>query len=146
MSVTEAELTSLVGSRVGATLFSKEGLEEEVEAKVEAVTDGMVLLRPHRSSTMRLLSVDSFLRVRLLSEGKERLNQRTMPPSRVVVVRRHLVEHHGVGLTYARQMTDEGAAIHHDALHQQPDAAELGHRHLSEEERLAEQKRASTTG
>lgn len=129
MSVTVEQLKSFAGKQVLMHVITEDGDLDEVFGKVEAASDVGIAFKPKGSSTVQLFLPDQIEEMTGAPAKKRTVSQRKLKPIGEDKILRHLLDFHGVPLSWAKETAPKDAVQYHNDL----DHADLGHNHDKED-------------
>ena len=140
-TTTERDLAQYEGKRVVITQNLKEPNENgesavEVEGQVQVGNENGVLLKPKGKTNFTLIEAGDIEEIRLAPEKDKNIKASKLRLVKVGQARRHMLERHGVTLSWANSVTEEQALEYHNTLdHEELD---LGHVHVDKAEKESE--------
>lgn len=133
MTTATQNYTELVGKKV--ILQANEGDEVvDIRGKLEAANDFGILIKPKGKASSQLIENGEIVSLELDEDAAPKssgfkLKARRVNPVTESNVRRHLLDGHGVQLSYVNQVTAAQALQAHTSLHEGEAASEIGHFH-----------------
>jgi hypothetical protein len=133
------DLTEYTGKKVVVTVKAEDDGSEELEGKVEAASAIGLLLKPKGRTDLRLLEADDILDVETGTEPVRKLTVKYIKEVDEGQYRRHLVDRHGMTLSYINTLTEDQAK----EIHESTDHSDLGHQHGERPKRASTRERTA---
>lgn len=130
MTVSTQSLTELTGKSVTITLA--EG--GTVEGKIEAASEAGIAFKEKGKGKLDLYMPDQISGVEVAPEKPKAVTQKKLKPIELGQARQHLLDRHGVTLTWAKDADEKAAFEYHQGL----DHSDLGHKHEAKDEATPE--------
>lgn len=136
-TTSEVDFSQYVGKRVTVVRNLPEPNEDgqstvEVEGVVQVGNEHGLLIKPKGQVKFELIPANEVEEVYTSRETAKKLKRSKLKPVQLGQARRHLVERHGITLTWANNATEEQAMDYHSSLdHEELD---LGHIHVESSE------------
>lgn len=133
----EKDLTQFAGKKVTVVRNLKEPDKDgnttvEVEGHVQVVNALGLLIKPKGKVQFELIEKDEIEDVFVAPEKDKALKVSKIKPVKEGLVRRHLLDRHGLNLGWVNSVTEEEAKTYHNSLdHVELD---LGHVHVDKDE------------
>lgn len=108
----------------------------EIEGNVQLVNAGHMLVKPRGQVKFTMIALSEVENVSIVENTAKKFKANKLKPVKLGDVRRHLLDRHGVQITWANSCTEEQALAYHDSLDHA--ALDLGHVHQSKDEADAE--------
>lgn len=131
MSVNVEELQPYVGKEAILHLVQEDGSLKEVTGTIKAATVAGVPFKPKGKAGLELLTVEQIEEVSYAPIKDKAVSQKKLKPIEFGAARQHLVDRHGVTLSWAKDADEKTAFEYHEGL----DHEDLGHRHEKETEK-----------
>lgn len=136
MSVTLEDLQPFVDKEAIFHLIQEDGSTKEITGTIKAATVAGVPYKEKGKAGLELTTVDKFYEIDYAPVKAKSVTQKKLNPVEFGQARQHLIDRHGVQLSWAKDATEKDAFEWHNNL----DHSDLGHSHYTAEE-LAEKKR-----
>lgn len=138
MSVAVQELTGFQGKRVVLHVIAEDGSVTEVEGKIEAASEAGVAFKEKGKSGLELYIPEQIESIQPAPDRPKAVARKKMKPVARGAVRQHLLDRHGVQLSWAKAANEDDAFAYHESL----DHTDLGHHHVEPEEQTSEREQA----
>lgn len=125
MSVTAEELSEYVNKRVILHVIQNDGSTQEIEGKVEAASEAGMAFKEKGKSSLELYMPGQIAEIQRAPEKPKQVIRKRVNPVQLGQARQHLVDRHGVPISWAKDNTEEAAFEYHEQL----DHSDLGHKH-----------------
>jgi hypothetical protein len=134
---TATQLGEYVNKKVTVTRNLAEPNEKgesavEVEGTVQAGNQLGILIKPKGKVSFDLIPIGEIEEIVLAAEGAKKFKRSKLQLVKVGQARRHLLERHGVQLTWVNTVTEEQAHEYHQSLNHED--LDLGHIHVAKED------------
>lgn len=133
MSVAVEELQKHLEKEVTLTVIEG-GEQKKVVGTMKAATVAGVPWKEKGKAGVSLLTVDQIAAVEVAPEKPKSVTQKKLKPITEGQMRQHLADRHGIALSWCRNASEEEAVAFHNTL----DHADLGHKHVADEEKSSE--------
>ena len=130
MTTAVADTAEYVGKKVVITKRAADGTAVEVIGTCEAYNDAALLLKPKGKTQFELIEAADIEQVVLAPEGDKKIKAKKIKPAPLGSAKSHLLERHGLTLTYVNGLTEEQAYEVHESLDHV--ALDLGHIHVAD--------------
>jgi hypothetical protein len=138
MTVAVDELERFVNKNVILHVKQEDNSLREVEGKVEAASAAGMAFKEKGKSKLDLVMPEQIEEITLAPTKPKSVLQKKLKPIEEAQARQHLVDRHGVPLSWAKENTDQDAFAYHESL----DHSNLGHKHVAEEVKPSERDEA----
>ena len=135
MTVSLEELQKFIDKEAIIHLIQDDGTTKEITATIKAATVAGVPFKEKGKAGLEFATVEKFYEIAPAPVKAKTIAQKALNPIELGQARAHLVDRHGVQLSWAKDADEQSAFDYHASL----DHADLGHRHYTESE-LAERK------
>lgn len=125
MTVAVAELEKNVKKPVVLHVRQDDGSLKELEGKIEAASEAGLAFKEKGKSNLDLYLPNQIEEIQAAPEKPKQVSQKKLKPIDLGQARQHLVDRHGVTLSWAKEADEQKAFDYHQNL----DHADLGHRH-----------------
>ena len=139
MSVTLEQLQAFIDKEAIFHLIQEDGSTKEVTGTIKAATVAGVPFKEKGKPGLELTTVDKFYEIDYAPVKAKAVTQKKLNPIEFGQARQHLVDRHGVELTWAKDADEKDAFAYHQGL----DHSNLGHTHYTAEEMEAKKKKAA---
>mgnify|MGYP000969785004 CR=1 FL=1 len=126
MSVSIQEIEKFVGKDAIIHLVQEDGTLKELTVKVEAATVAGVAYKEKGKTGLELTSPDQIEEISAAPVKPKAVVQKKVKPIELGGARQHLVDRHGVELSWAKEADEQAAFDYHAGL----DHSNLGHVHV----------------
>lgn len=135
MSVTLEQLQQFINKEAVFHLIQEDGSLQEVTGTIKAASVAGVPFKVKGKSGLEFSTVDKFHEIDYAPVKAKAVTQKKLNPIEFGQARQHLVDRHGVELSWAKEADEKSAFEYHENL----DHSNLGHTHYTPEE-VAERK------
>lgn len=147
MSVTLEDLQPFVDKEAIFHLIKDDGSTDEITGTIKAATVAGVPYKVKGKAGLELTTVDKFYEITYAPIKEKAVSQKKINPIEFGQARQHLVDRHGVELSWAKDASEKDAFEWHASL----DHSNLGHAHytqaeLDEKKKKADEKAAVESG
>lgn len=125
MTVTLEELQTYVDKEAVFHLKQEDGSLKEVTGTIRAATTAGVPYKEKGKSNLELTTVDQIEEIDYAPAKAKAVTQKKLKPIEFGQARQHLVDRHGVEMTWAKEADEKAALEYHLTL----DHSNLGHLH-----------------
>lgn len=129
MSVEVEQLESFVGKQVILHVRNEDGTLAELEGKIEAASVAGLAFKPKGQSSLDLYMPNQIEELQAAPEKPKPVTQKKLKPITLGQARQHLLDRHGVELSWAKEADEQAAFDYHAGL----DHSNLGHIHKEPE-------------
>lgn len=130
MSVTLEQLQPFIDKEAIFHLIQEDGSTKEVTGTIKAATVAGVPYKEKGKAGLELTTVDKFYEIDYAPVKAKPVTQKKLNPIDFGQARQHLVDRHGVELSWAKDADEKAAFEYHAGL----DHSNLGHSHYTAEE------------
>lgn len=130
MSVDASTLVEFTGKQVILTLAQEDGTAAELEGKVDAASEAGMAFKEKGKRDVQLVMPEEIIEIAAAPSKPKSLAQKKLKEVTESTVRQHLLDRHGYLRSEVNKMEDDEAFEVHKAI----DHADLGHRHISEDD------------
>lgn len=138
MTTTPVAVEQFVNKRVILHVRQEDGSLKEIEGKVEAASEAGMAFKEKGKSSLDLYMPNQIEEITAAPEKPKPVSQKKLKPIELGQARQHLLDRHGVPLSWAKENTEEAAFEYHQSL----DHSDLGHKHVAEENKPSERDEA----
>lgn len=131
MSVAVEDLQPFVEKEAILHLIQEDGTLKEVTGTIKAATVAGVPFKTKGKSGLDLLTVEQIEEIDYAPIKPKPVTQKKLKPIEFGQARQHLIDRHGVELSWAKEADEKSAFEYHKTL----DHSNLGHRHEVADER-----------
>lgn len=142
MSVAVADLTAHVNKRVILHVIQEDQSIKEIEGKIEAASEAGLAFKEKGKSSLDLYEPQQIEEISAAPERPKPVTQKKVKPIELGQARQHLVDRHGVALSWAKEADEQAAFEYHEQL----DHTDLGHKHVAPKESTERDKALSDEG
>lgn len=135
MTVTIEDLQKFVNKESVFHLLQDDGSLREVTGVIKAATVAGVPYKEKGKSSLELATVDKIHEIDFAPTKEKSVTQKVLAPIEMGQARQHLLDRHGVELSWGKSADEKSAFDYHAGL----DHSNLGHRHLTPEEVAAKE-------
>lgn len=134
-TIEKAEWKTLVSKKVTIVRNLPEPNEKgessvEIEGTVQAINDEAVLIKPKGKVNFEMIPAGEIEEIYPTPEGDKKFTRSKLKEVAEGAMRRHLLDRHGITLTWANAATEEQAVEYHSGLNHEE--LDLGHVHVAE--------------
>ena len=133
MSVAVEDLQSFVEKEAILHLIQEDGTLKEVTGTIKAATVAGVPFKTKGKSGLDLLTVEQIEEISYAPVKPKAVVQKKLKPIEYGQARQHLIDRHGVELSWGKEADERSAFEYHKDL----DHSNLGHRHEADEREQA---------
>ena len=131
MSVTLEQLQPFVNKEAIVHLVKEDGSLEEVRGTIQAATVAGIAFKQKGKPGLELIpSADLIEEIDYAPVKQKSVTQKKLKPIEFGQARQHLIDRHGVELSWAKDADEKAAFEYHNGL----DHSNLGHTHVAEKD------------
>ena len=134
MSVKLEDLQKHIKKESILHILQEDGSLKEITATIQAATVAGVVFKEKGRSTIELTEADKIEEITAAPVKPRPVQQKKLKPIEFGQARQHLIDRHGVQLSWAKDADEQAALDYHAGL----DHTDLGHVHVSDNETKTE--------